>query len=58
MFVNLSLLESEEGSWGFPECISQQLERSEQNPLLFVSDGVMGCCISSTSPNVDAFGVS
>ena len=41
MSVYLCLLSSEQGSWGVPQCISQDLERSEQNPLLFVSDGFL-----------------
>ena len=38
MSIYLSLLSTEHGCWCIPQCISQDLERSEQNPLLFVSD--------------------
>ncbi|WP_115024760.1 exo-alpha-sialidase [Synechococcus sp. UW69] len=38
MSVFLSLLGSEGGCWSEPQKISKDVERSEQNPLLFVSD--------------------
>ena len=38
MSVVMSLLQSESGSWLTPQHISQDDQRSEQNPLLFVSD--------------------
>ncbi|MCH1555930.1 MAG: hypothetical protein L7T26_06870, partial [Pseudomonadales bacterium] len=41
MSIYLSFLSTECGCWGVPRCISQDLERSEQNPLLFVSEGVL-----------------
>ena len=39
MSVFLSLLSAEGGCWLEPQRISRDVERSEQNPLLFVSDG-------------------
>ena len=38
MSVAISLLPSDSGSWSIPQFISQDDQRSEQNPLLFVSD--------------------
>ena len=39
MSVVLSLLSARNGAWSEPQCISQDPQRSEQNPLLFVSGG-------------------
>ncbi len=39
MSVVLSLLSAQNNAWSEPQCISQDAQRSEQNPLLFVSDG-------------------
>ena len=39
MSVVLSLLSAQSGAWSEPQCISQDAQRSEQNPLLFVSAG-------------------
>ena len=41
MSVFLSLLSPEAGRWLEPQRISRDVERSEQNPLLFVSDGCL-----------------
>ena len=41
MSVFLSLLRAETGRWLEPQRISRDSERSEQNPLLFVSDGCL-----------------
>ena len=41
MSVFLSLLGAEGGGWSEPQRISRDQERSEQNPLLFVSDGCL-----------------
>ena len=41
MSVFLSLLSAETGRWLEPQRISRDSERSEQNPLLFVSDGCL-----------------
>ena len=41
MSVFLSLLGAEGGRWSEPQRISRDQERSEQNPLLFVSDGCL-----------------
>ena len=41
MSVFLSLLGAEGGCWSEPQRISSDVERSEQNPLLFVSDGCL-----------------
>lgn len=41
MSVFLSLLSAESDQWSAPQCISQDPERSEQNPLLFVSGGAL-----------------
>ena len=41
MSVLLSLLSPEVGRWLEPQRISRDVERSEQNPLLFVSDGCL-----------------
>lgn len=39
MGVNISLLSAGSGSWTEPQRVSQDPERSEQNPLLFVAGG-------------------
>ena len=41
MSIFLSLLSEERGGWSEPQCISKDPDRSEQNPLLFVSDGCL-----------------
>jgi predicted neuraminidase len=38
MGIVLSLLAAESGSWSDPQLVSQDPERSEQNPLLYVAD--------------------
>jgi len=41
MGIYLSLLSEGAGAWTAPQLISQDPERSEQNPLLFVADGFL-----------------
>ncbi len=38
MSIMLSLLDQKTGCWSSPNCVSQDAERSEQNPLLFLTE--------------------